>query len=95
MLTSNCSNNYGPCQFPEKLIPLMILNALEGKPFGTSSWFTIDQDRIDKFADVTEDWQYIHCDPEAAKKTPFGTRKLNDGVPKPLSAEASSNIQLP
>jgi len=32
VLTINCSNNYGPCQFPEKLIPLMILNALEGKP---------------------------------------------------------------
>jgi dTDP-glucose 4,6-dehydratase len=32
VLTTNCSNNYGPCQFPEKLIPLMILNALEGKP---------------------------------------------------------------
>ncbi len=32
MLTTNCSNNYGPCQFPEKLIPLCILNALEGKP---------------------------------------------------------------
>jgi dTDP-glucose 4,6-dehydratase len=31
-VTSNCSNNYGPCHFPEKLIPLMILNALEGKP---------------------------------------------------------------
>jgi dTDP-glucose 4,6-dehydratase len=29
---SNCSNNYGPYQFPEKLIPLMIMNALEGKP---------------------------------------------------------------
>lgn len=29
---SNCSNNYGPYQFPEKLLPLMILNALEGKP---------------------------------------------------------------
>ena len=29
---SNCSNNYGPCQFPEKLIPLMILNIQEGKP---------------------------------------------------------------
>ncbi len=29
---SNCSNNYGPHQFPEKLVPLMILNALEGKP---------------------------------------------------------------
>ena len=31
-LTTNCSNNYGPYQFPEKLIPLMILNALNGKP---------------------------------------------------------------
>lgn len=32
VLTTNCSNNYGPLQFPEKLIPLMILNALEWKP---------------------------------------------------------------
>ena len=32
VLTTNCSNNYGPYQFPEKLIPLMIVNALAGKP---------------------------------------------------------------
>ncbi|NLZ30005.1 MAG: NAD-dependent epimerase/dehydratase family protein, partial [Methanomicrobiales archaeon] len=32
VVVTNCSNNYGPYQFPEKLIPLMILNALEGKP---------------------------------------------------------------
>jgi len=32
VLTTNCSNNYGPYQFPEKLIPLIIVNALEGKP---------------------------------------------------------------
>ena len=32
VLTTNCSNNYGPWQFPEKLIPLMIVNALAGKP---------------------------------------------------------------
>ncbi len=32
VLTTNCSNNYGPFQFPEKLIPLMILNALQNKP---------------------------------------------------------------
>jgi dTDP-glucose 4,6-dehydratase len=32
VLVSNCSNNFGPCHFPEKLIPLIILNALEGKP---------------------------------------------------------------
>ncbi|HEB91758.1 MAG TPA: dTDP-glucose 4,6-dehydratase [Deltaproteobacteria bacterium] len=31
-ITTNCSNNYGPLQFPEKLIPLMVLNGLEGKP---------------------------------------------------------------
>ncbi len=32
VVTTNCSNNYGPYQFPEKLIPLVILNAIEGKP---------------------------------------------------------------
>lgn len=40
VVTSNCSNNYGPRQFPEKLIPLTILNALEGKPlpvYGTGA----------------------------------------------------------
>ncbi|HEX6051892.1 MAG TPA: dTDP-glucose 4,6-dehydratase [Gemmatimonadaceae bacterium] len=34
VIVTNCSNNYGPYQFPEKLIPLTILNALEGKPIG-------------------------------------------------------------
>ena len=34
VIVTNCSNNYGPCQFPEKLVPLTILNALEGKPIG-------------------------------------------------------------
>ena len=38
----------------------------------TSRWFEIDQKRIDAFAEVTEDWQFIHCDPEAAARTPFG-----------------------
>ena len=47
--------------------------ALVGKHAGTSKWFVIDQTRIDSFADVTEDHQYIHVDPEAAKQTPFGT----------------------
>jgi dTDP-glucose 4,6-dehydratase len=32
VVTTNCSNNYGPCQFPEKLMPLVILNALAGEP---------------------------------------------------------------
>ncbi|MBW3625676.1 MAG: dTDP-glucose 4,6-dehydratase, partial [Armatimonadetes bacterium] len=50
---TNCSNNYGPYQFPEKLIPLMILNALEGKPlplYGTGR--------------NVRDWLFVedHCD---------------------------------
>lgn len=43
-----------------------------GKETGTSDWITIDQDRINTFADVTEDHQFIHVDEEAAKMTPFG-----------------------
>ncbi|MBL3538302.1 dTDP-glucose 4,6-dehydratase [Aminivibrio sp.] len=53
VLTTNCSNNYGPNQFPEKLIPLMILNALDGKAlpvYGTGR--------------NVRDWLYVedHCD---------------------------------
>ena len=44
-----------------------------GKLVGTSDWITIDQERINLFAEVTEDHQFIHVDPEAAKATPFGT----------------------
>ncbi len=48
------------------------LKGMIGKEVGTSKWFLIDQSRIDQFADVTEDWQFIHVDPEKAKETPFG-----------------------
>ena len=37
-----------------------------------SRWFVVDQERIDRFADVTEDWQFIHCDPDKAAETSFG-----------------------
>ena len=43
-----------------------------GKAIGTSSWFLLDQHRIDQFASVTEDSQFIHVDPEAAKQTTLG-----------------------
>lgn len=46
--------------------------AKKGEEVGVSKWFDITQDRIDQFADVTEDWQFIHIDPEKAAKTPFG-----------------------
>jgi len=44
-----------------------------GKEVGVSNWLTIDQERIDSFADATGDHQYIHVDPERAAQTPFGT----------------------
>lgn len=52
-LTTNCSNNYGPFQFPEKLIPLVILNALNGKPIPVYG----DGQNV-------RDWLYVadHCE---------------------------------
>ena len=43
-----------------------------GKVIGSSDWYALDQGRIDKFAETTEDRQFIHVDPAAASATPFG-----------------------
>lgn len=48
------------------------LEGLIGTEVGISKWFEIDQARVDAFADVTEDHQFIHVNPELAKQTPFG-----------------------
>lgn len=49
------------------------LQSLIGTEVGVSSWIEIDQGRIDAFAKVTNDHQFIHVNPELAKQTPFGT----------------------
>jgi acyl dehydratase len=43
-----------------------------GRELGRSEWLALDQARIDAFADVTEDHQFIHVDPQRAAATPFG-----------------------
>jgi len=48
------------------------LPRLEGKDLGTSSWLEVTQERINTFADATDDHQYIHVDPVRAKDGPFG-----------------------
>ena len=48
------------------------IKARVGEEVGVSEWILVDQARIDAFADVTEDHQFIHVDREAASKTPFG-----------------------
>ena len=54
-------------------IALEELKSRVGQEIGVSSWMTIDQERIDRFAEVTADRQFIHVDPErAAAETPFG-----------------------
>lgn len=49
------------------------LKDMIGTETGVSDWFTVDQERINQFADVTLDHQFIHIDKEKAKHTPFGT----------------------
>lgn len=51
---------------------LELLEKQIGTEEGAGEWYLIDQDRINAFADVTEDHQFIHVDPDRAKETPFG-----------------------
>ncbi|WP_210254827.1 MaoC family dehydratase [Methylocapsa sp. S129] len=55
-----------------RLISIDQFVALAGTETGVSRWFTIDQKRIDAFAEITEDRQFIHIDPQAARASPFG-----------------------
>jgi dTDP-glucose 4,6-dehydratase len=76
-LTTNCSNNYGRFQFPEKLIPLMILNARDGKPLPVYG----DGQNV-------RDWIYVadHCDAVAlvlARGTPGETYNIGGWNEKP------------
>lgn len=48
------------------------VKAMLGKELGVSPWLTIEQSRIDQFADATGDHQWIHVDPERARSGPFG-----------------------
>jgi acyl dehydratase len=52
--------------------PIAQLQARVGTETGVSRWFEISQARIDAFAEITEDMQFIHVDPVAAAATPFG-----------------------
>ena len=49
------------------------VKAKAGQEWGRSDWLQVTQDRIDQFADATDDHQWIHVDAERAKKGPFGT----------------------
>jgi acyl dehydratase len=75
-----------------------------GSEVGVSDWILVDQARIDAFAEVTEDRQFIHVDPEAAARTPFGgtvahgfltlsllSRMASDAMPVPEGVKMGVN----
>lgn len=55
-----------------KIIPPAEIAEMVGTVVGTSDWIDITQERVDRFAEATGDFQFIHIDPEKARLTPFG-----------------------
>lgn len=56
-----------------QVLPMEKIKERVGQELGVTDWFQMDQERIDRFADCTEDHQWIHVDREKAAKGPFGT----------------------
>jgi acyl dehydratase len=55
-----------------RIVPKEEMLDVIGTRFEPGEWIDVTQDRINSFADCTEDHQFVHIDPEAASKTPFG-----------------------
>ncbi len=56
-----------------RILSLPDIKAMVGRNIGVSQWIEVTQEKINAFADITGDWQWIHIDPERAKReTPFG-----------------------
>ena len=56
-----------------QVIPKAEMHSIAGRDLGCSDWLLIDQERINVFAEATNDHQFIHVDTERAKHTPAGT----------------------
>ncbi len=70
------------------------IEAKIGQEVGVSDWITIDQDRIDQFAEVTEDHQFIHVDPERAAKTPFGKTIAHGFLSLSLLSKMAASLNM-
>ena len=65
-----------------------------GTEIGVSDWITVDQARIDAFAEATEDHQFIHVDAEAAAKTPFGGTIAHGFLSLSLLSRMAADVML-
>jgi acyl dehydratase len=65
-----------------------------GQEIGISGWLNVDQQAIDTFAEVTQDRQFIHVDPEAAAKTPFGGTIAHGFLTLSLLSKMAADVML-
>ena len=65
-----------------------------GTEIGVSDWLLVDQAAIDTFADVTQDHQFIHVDPEAAARTPFGGTVAHGFLTLSLLSRMAADVML-
>lgn len=70
------------------------LTAMAGTDLGAGDWFLVDQQRVDAFADVTLDHQYIHVDPARAAQTPFGGTIVHGFLTTSLLVHLTSNLMV-
>lgn len=78
-----------------KTSALQKVKELVGQEVGVSDWMTIDQERINKFAESTEDFQWIHVDADRAAKGPFGKTIAHGFLTLSLIPKLGSCIKLP
>jgi acyl dehydratase len=85
-----------PIQSSEKQMQEIVerLQGQIGEETGVSDWWEITQDRVDAFADCTDDHQFIHVNPELAAQTPFGGTIAHGFLTLSLSVAMSAGIML-
>jgi len=71
------------------------LTALVGTEVGVSDWMEITQERIDLFAEATNDHQFIHVDPDLAAQTPFGGTIAHGFLTLSLSVALAAEVEMP
>ncbi|WP_118857509.1 MaoC family dehydratase [Sphingomonas mesophila] len=70
------------------------IRAKVGQPLGCSDWIAVGQERIDAFAEATEDRQFIHVDPALARRTPFGGTIAHGFLSLSLLSRMAADVML-
>lgn len=76
------------------IAPIEEIREKIGQPIGVSEWITVGQDRIQQFADATDDHQFIHVDPKLAAQTPFGGTIAHGFLSLSLLSRMAADVML-